>query len=120
MVALRNEVDRLEQQVEQIRQTIGDEVFRRLKAIDRQELTRAAGLFRAAVDQATKAKQPFMTRLVWPFVCKARFGRLAEAGESFQKISEQIGLSIPAVHLRIADTANCSNSLRGWSMGIPV
>lgn len=117
MVALRNEVDRLEQQVEQIRQKIGEEVFRCLKTIHRQELTRAAGLFQAAVDQANKVKQPFMTRLVWPFVRKARFGRLAEAGKSFQKISQQIGLSIPGVQpdssLTVGDWIQYASRLAG-------
>jgi very-short-patch-repair endonuclease/RecA/RadA recombinase len=97
MVTLRNEVDGLEQQVEQIRQEVGEEVFRRLQAADRRELTGTAGLFQTAVDQATRARQPFLTRLVWPFVRKPRFRRLADAGESFQKVLEQIGLSIPEV-----------------------
>ncbi len=95
LVDLRNEVDRLEQQVEHIRQEIGVEVFRRLRAIDRQELMKAAVLFKAAVDQANKSKQPFMTRLAWPFICKARFGRLSEAGRSFQQTFQEIGLPIP-------------------------
>ena len=98
LVDLRNAVDRLEQQVEQVRQEIGEEAFRRLRDVARQELTRAAGVFLAAVDQANRAKQRFFARLAWYFVCKARFGRLAEAGRSFQKISQQIGLSIPEVH----------------------
>jgi very-short-patch-repair endonuclease len=92
MVALRNEVDRLEQGVEQVRQEIGEEVFHRLQAIDRPELTRVVWLFQAALDRATSAKQPFLTRAVWPLVRKARLARLAEAGESFLKTLEQIGL----------------------------
>jgi very-short-patch-repair endonuclease len=97
IVALRNEVDRLEQGVEQVRQEIGEEVFRRLQAMDRQELTRVVWLFQAAVDQATKAKQPLLTRVVWPLVCKVRSARLAQAGESFLQILESIGLSFPEV-----------------------
>jgi very-short-patch-repair endonuclease len=104
IVALRNEVDRLEQQVEPIRNEIGEEVFRRLRAVDRRELTRAAGLVQASVDRATRVRQPFLTRLVWQFFCKARFQRLVEAGESFQKILGQIGWSIPEARLDTALT----------------
>src|ERR1700674_1118401 len=46
IISLRNEVDRLEQQVEKIRQEIGEQVFPRLRAVDRQELQRVAGLDR--------------------------------------------------------------------------
>jgi very-short-patch-repair endonuclease/ATP-dependent exoDNAse (exonuclease V) alpha subunit len=98
LVDLRNALDRLEQQVEPIRQEIGEEAFRRLRGVARQDLTRAAGVFLAAVDQANGATQRLFARLAWRFVCKARFGRLAKAGRSFQEISQQIGLSIPEVH----------------------
>jgi very-short-patch-repair endonuclease len=94
IVALRNEVDRLEQQVEPIRKELGEEVFRRLRVADRQELTRAAGLVQAAVERATRVRQPFLTRLVWRFVCKARLRRLVEAGGSFQETLGRIGWSI--------------------------
>jgi very-short-patch-repair endonuclease len=115
MIALRNEVDRLEQEVEQVRQEIGEEAFRRVQAMDRQDLTQVVWLLQAAVGQATKAKQPFLTRLVWPLVCKARFGRLAEAGRSFQKILEQIGLWCsevpPESSLRVGDWSHYGNRL---------
>jgi very-short-patch-repair endonuclease len=91
IVALRNEVDRLEQEVEPIRTELGEEVFRRLRVGDRQELRRAAGMVQAAVEQATRARQPLLTRLVWPFIYKARCRRLVEAGESFEEILGRIG-----------------------------
>jgi very-short-patch-repair endonuclease len=115
MVTLRNEVDRLEQEVEQVRHEIGEELFRRLQSMDRQDLMRGVWLLRAAVGRATRARQPFLTRLAWPLVCNARFGRLAEAGRSFQKILEEIGLSCPDVprvsSLRVGDWNQYGNRL---------
>jgi AAA domain len=96
MVALRNEVDRLEQQVEPIRLDLGEEFFRRLRVVDRHELTRAAGRLLVAVNQASRETQPFLTRLVWRFVCQARYGRLEEAEQSFLRILARAGLSIEA------------------------
>jgi very-short-patch-repair endonuclease len=93
IVALRNEVDRLEQQVEPIRQELGEEVFHCLRVADHHELTRAAWLFRAAVDRATRARQSLLTRLVWRFVSRARSRRLVEARQSFQQFLSRIGLS---------------------------
>lgn len=95
LVDLRNEVDRLEQQVEQVRQEVGEEAFRGLRAIDCEKLRQVAAQFQASVDRADMIKQPFMTRLIWPFVRNSRFVRLAEEGRSFRQASQQIRLPIP-------------------------
>jgi very-short-patch-repair endonuclease len=108
IVALRNEVDRLEQQVEPVRKELGEAVFRRLRVVDPRELTRAAGLAQGAVDQAIRGRQSLLTRLVWPFVHKVRFRRLVEAGEAFQTILGQIGWSIPEAQPDSAPTVD------GW------
>jgi len=95
LVDLRNEIDHLEQQVEQSRQDIGEDVFSRLRAIETERLKHTAGEFRAAVDRANRARQPFLTRLFWPFVCDGRFARLAQASNSFRSTSQHIGLPVP-------------------------
>ncbi len=95
VVKLRNEVDLEEQHVEHIREELGEEVFGRLRGIDRQVLTRAIRTFLAAVDQANRGKQHLFTRLAWRFFCKSRYERLADAGRSFEEIAERIGLPVP-------------------------
>ena len=95
LVALRNDVDRLEQQVEQIRQELGGEMFRRLKSANLENLHQAVARIQAAIDQADRAKQPFLIRLLWPLVRDARFSQLASAGESFRQVGQYIEVPIP-------------------------
>jgi very-short-patch-repair endonuclease len=96
LVSLRNEVDQLEQRVEHVRQEVGKEVFRRFRATNRAELEQTAQSFQSDIDQANKAKQPFVTRLFWPFVRRNRFAQLGESGRVFRQTFEQIGLPVPA------------------------
>jgi len=97
LVALRNDVDRLEQQVEQIRQEFDEEFFPSVKDIDSDETEQMAQKLQVAIVQATKEKQPFLTRLVWPFICGGRFVQLAKTGQAFRQASQQIRLLIPEV-----------------------
>jgi len=97
LIALRNDVDRLEQEVEIVRLNVGEEVFRRFRTINREELDQTSLLLQSAIDQANKAEQSFITRLVWSFIRHGRFARLSEAGEAFQQTSQQIGLPLPEI-----------------------
>lgn len=95
IVQLRNEVDALEQHVEQVRQDMGEEVFRRLRSMNRDELALLAAHAQGSIDQANKAKQAFMIRLVWPFVRDKRFERLSTAIKPFRKTSKDLGVPPP-------------------------
>jgi very-short-patch-repair endonuclease/polyhydroxyalkanoate synthesis regulator phasin len=90
-VALRNDVDRLEQQVEALRQHLGEPLFRRIRTLDPLALTQAAGLFRAAFDDASLVGRPLWARLVWPFVRKGRLQRLAGARARLVRMLDAIG-----------------------------
>lgn len=90
LVSLRNRVDRLEQQVEEVRQQIGDLVFRRLGTVNAQELSRIASQFQAAFDRAAGPGRRLWTRLMWPFVRKGRVERLAEAREGLETLLSEI------------------------------
>jgi hypothetical protein len=90
-VTLRNDVDRLERQVEALRQRIGESPFRRIRTLDPLELKRAAGLFQAALDETTVVGRPLWVRLVWPFLRKGRLQRLASARARLMKMLDAIG-----------------------------
>jgi very-short-patch-repair endonuclease len=95
LVDLRNEVDRLEQQVEKVRQEVGEEIFGRMRFMDCEKLEQAAAKFQFVMDLANKDKQTFLMRLIWAIVRDARFTRLVEAGGIFLPFSQEIGLLIP-------------------------
>jgi hypothetical protein len=90
-VTLRNDVDRLERQVEALRQRIGESPFRRIRTLDPLELKRAAGLFQAALDETTVVGRPLWVRLVWPFLRKGRLQRLASARARLMMMLDAIG-----------------------------
>lgn len=95
LVDLRNEVDHLEQRAERIRWDLGEGLFHRFGTIEYERLEQDTKQLQAAIDQADRTKQPFLTKLVWPFVCKRRFDRLADEGAAFIQNSQQLELSAP-------------------------
>ncbi|MDA8218823.1 MAG: AAA domain-containing protein, partial [Dehalococcoidales bacterium] len=95
LVALRNDVDQLEQRVEQVRQEVGEEAFRSFRDVGCAEVEQRARLLQTVIDQADLAKQAFTTRLIWPLICSRRFARLTEASGDFQQTAQDIGLPIP-------------------------
>lgn len=99
LIELRNEVDHLEQQVEQIRKEIGESIFRKIRVIDQEELKQSARYLQSTIKEANKTKQPFFTRLVWPLIRNGRFKRLTDEGKAFQHYSHDIGLPIPEIKL---------------------
>jgi len=94
-VKLRNEVDAREQRVEVVRQNLGGEVFARMRKINVKKLERAASYLQAAIDQANRAKQGLLVRILWPLMRNRRFLRLAAVAERFRKAADYIGLPLP-------------------------
>ncbi len=98
LIELRNEVDRLERSVEAVRREVGKNVFYRLRRTHCEKLKHAAGLLQSAIEQADVDKQPFLTRVLWPFIRKGRLERLADGGRKFRAISHHIALRLPQCH----------------------
>lgn len=94
-IDLRNEVDHLEQSVESIRQDVGEAVFKTLQRVDPEKLGQDANYLKKAIDLANPGKQPFLKRLVWPFIRKGRFSQLSSEANSFCQSADQINLPIP-------------------------
>ena len=90
-VTLRNDVDRLEQEVEPLRRQIGESLFRRIRSLDPCELKQTAGLFQAAFDKTRLVGRPFWVRLMWPFVRRGRLERLAAARARLVAMLDAIG-----------------------------
>lgn len=95
LLSLRNEVDRLEQQVEQIRITVGEELFKSFRSLDSKNLDASILDLVNAIDRADQSKQGFFIRLFWPFVRGKRFETLAGKAQAFRTSGLQIGLPVP-------------------------
>ncbi len=94
-IALRNEVDGLEQRVESIRQNLGPAIFNSFRDFDRESVRAAIHSFEMKVQGATKAKQPLPTRAVWRFIQSKRNDRLAEALSALEPTARQLGIELP-------------------------
>lgn len=94
-VALRNELDQLEQRVENTRNVLGQKIFHNLRVLRRDELEREAARFGAALGRSDKSRQPLMTSLIWPFIRSSRFSLLWQEAQSFRHISEDMVLKMP-------------------------
>jgi very-short-patch-repair endonuclease len=95
LITLRNDVDRAEQRVEQIRGEVGEELFRSFRALHAEALQKESQKLQSAIDQANIEKQSFVIKIAWFFVRKRRFVKVREAARAFQNTALQIGLMNP-------------------------
>jgi very-short-patch-repair endonuclease len=77
LVALRNEVDSLEQQVEDARSRLTPALFAGSAEIDLSAIERAAAALNTAADAADREKATLLARLLWPLTRKDRLQALA-------------------------------------------
>jgi len=94
-IALRNEVDRIEQSVEKARLELGETVFQQLRDIDANTLAQEVSHLCRGVDNATRGKQNFLVWLLWPFVRESRFKQLREVATGFARAANLVGLAPP-------------------------
>jgi very-short-patch-repair endonuclease len=92
-VSLRNEVDRAEQQVEQIRAELGEEWFRFFKSFDEGQANQAAYTLHNSVTRANRRSNSLIIRLLWPFLRRKRFHELWAAAVTSQPVFENLGVS---------------------------
>jgi len=65
IVELRNAVDAAEQKSETVRSEIGGEQFKRFCLLDANDLQQKAEYLLKAAEQASRERQPILTRLFW-------------------------------------------------------
>ncbi|MDD9868336.1 MAG: AAA domain-containing protein [Gammaproteobacteria bacterium] len=95
LIALRNKIDHLEQQIELFRQEVGDDIFQQCKIVEGQKLEQESQSLISVINQADKERQTLLTRLIWLLIRNFRFKRLNKACKAFKEISSQIGLPMP-------------------------
>ena len=95
LVELRNEVDRLEQNVEVIRESLGDAKFSQVRNIPLDSIGQDVDAISKAIELADREKQSIFLRMLWPLICSNRYQRLEEEGKAFSATSKGIWLPIP-------------------------
>lgn len=92
-VNMRNEVDRAEQGVEQIRRELGEEWFRFFKFFDEGPANQMAQSFQRFVARANKRSNSLIVQLLWPFLRRKRFRELWTAATTSQAAFERLDVS---------------------------
>jgi very-short-patch-repair endonuclease len=95
IVELRNRVDALERAAEDARRELPTEIFTFLKNSGLEEIQSVAARFRDALRNATRAGQPFLTRLLWGFIKKERFDELERTVSGLGEALSLLAVSLP-------------------------
>jgi very-short-patch-repair endonuclease len=95
IVALRNKVDELERAVEPVRSELGVALFGACRAVSLLEAGAAHKSITLAVQNATREKQPMLTRLAWSFVRTNRWQAVQEVADGYRLLLGSVGLTLP-------------------------
>jgi very-short-patch-repair endonuclease len=95
IVELRNAVDAAEQKAETVRREIGEERFNQFCSLGANNLQQQAEQLLAAAEQASRERQPILTRLFWFAVRNSRLAALCRVAENVHKSLETVGVQSP-------------------------
>lgn len=96
LVSTRNQVDRIEQEIENLRVIFGEENIRRIKNLPFEEIDKAISDFSTALDAADPRRQSLLQRLFHSFRKKALYAGLRDATKKFQNVGNVLGVDGPS------------------------
>jgi len=96
VVALRNEVDRLEQACEYARARLGERLFASMTEDRLRAWRRTVDAFADAALDAIPAGKPLWMRCLWPLLRRARFERLRDTRMCSTPVADALGLPLIA------------------------
>lgn len=96
VVSARNETDRLDQSIEDVRQVVSRECFEKIKRLDIDSLKEKISSFKNLIKRADKSKQNLFVKLAWALQEKARFDALSSASLDIKYVSDEIELDFLA------------------------
>lgn len=95
LIQLRNEIDHLDQQLESVRKSLGEERIGVLKNIKKDQIEKLlVGLFKT-IDYIDVKKQPFFKRFLWKYFYKKQLELLREEIPNFKKATKMVNISVP-------------------------
>ncbi len=96
-IELRNACDAIEQEVEAIRASVGEECFATMRAVDVGQLLTSSKRFGDAVGRADRTAAGFWRRLFWPFSRVDRFKACCDAWHDVANAAATLGIFAPAI-----------------------
>lgn len=107
LIACRNNVDFLEQQVEPFRALLGETCFRLLHGSDLRSYVPAVTRLKTASERTSPTARGVLGKILWPFVRGARIHELRNAVEGAHRLVSTLGMAPPSEDLN-------EHTLRRW------
>ena len=106
-IDLRNRVDHLEQELETARDSLGEELFARLRSVDSTTVDETHAALTVALHKATRRRAPLFVRIFWGMFERARMTELTGAVHQVRRIEETVGALVSAseVELNLLESA---------------
>ncbi len=95
LIELRNDVDRLEQKVEEVRQRVGHDQFLAFRLVDPESLKQVGSKLQEALEYSDRRRQSILVRIFWSFLKKGRYCSLARVGQESKAMCETCGEPTP-------------------------
>ncbi len=107
VIAVRNQVDLAESEIEPVRQELGDDLFARVPSFDLAKLTTTGGQLEVAARGASKVHQAWLNRLFWRWVAPGRM-------ESLRQVANAASPSLRAAEVPFPPIAAGEETVPGW------
>jgi len=97
LIGLRNDTDRLDQLVEQIRRDLSAHVFNYLESLDLNTLRNSINTLQEALKSSTKNNQNTLIRLFWNYIKKSRLDKLRLKLENTKPLASALAVDFPDI-----------------------
>jgi len=121
IIKVRNEVDKLEKDIEQLRSLFSGEQFKQIGLVSDEWIVKAESSFNYmsnAINKATKNQQSILSRLFWPLLAKYRYNKVLTSYKEAKHYMDVLGVSecnLPVnestIHVYIEMNEHFSNRL---------
>jgi hypothetical protein len=107
LIACRNKVDSLEQQVEPFRCLLGESCFHGLRGADVRTHRTAVARLRTANERASPTARSVLGKILWPFVKGVRIREFRNAVDGVRRVVPLLAMTLPSDEV-------CEDTLRLW------
>lgn len=96
LVSARNQVDRIEQDIENLRTIFGEENIRKIKNLPTEEIDKAISDFSVAFKGVDPRHRSTFQKLLWPLKKETVYAGLKDAIQKFQNVGNILGMDSPS------------------------
>jgi len=95
LIKLRNQVDALEQELDLLREELGNAKFLKVRGIDVRDLRTSVQSLQSVIQATQKSSQGLIVKIIWPILRQGRLKRLSDAFQAFGYYAHELELELP-------------------------